>query len=155
MSAQIFTLVEALSAPEMFVVSAARVFRAIYEGTAPPCLCLCNMFRRAGMSASIEGFVFFQRALISDPARSFVAEQLRSRLVGAGELKLLHAIAVWQHYPRRQPERSLELIASMHTRRLAAASGRAFALDMLDARLVLPLRPRRAVSYFHELQTTH
>lgn len=137
MSAQIVTLVHALSMPEMFVVSAARVFRALRERTAPPCL--CRMFRTAGLMSSLENFVFFQRALASDPARSLRAETLPARVLGAGESRLLHAIACWQRHPEGRADLALAKVSSDRLRRHAAASGRAFALDMLDARLVLPV----------------
>lgn len=123
-------LVEMLETAESFVVCAARVHRALREGTAPPYLCLCSMFRAAEIPHALAPFAFFQAALAGDPQESFVASERCVRTVSACEVLLLEAIACWQRNPEARAESALDFVTTPRVRSIAAPPGRTFALEL-------------------------
>ena len=138
-------VVEMLEPAEIFVVCAARIYRALSEQTGPPSLCLCRIFNAAGISGALQTFAFFQSALVSDPERGFVAEDRGSRIVSEHEVRLLRTIARWQRTPWNPPELALDFVTAAATRRIAAPAGHAFSLEMASVGLwVRPHEPEPA-----------
>jgi len=134
------TFVETLNLAEMVALCAARTYRALHEPDGTPCACLCHILGAARIMPALPAFVHFQRALSVDPARTIVYEMRGARTLSMGELHLLRALARWQYRPDEDPQRALLCIAAATVRRIAAPSGRAFALQMAGAGLWLPER---------------
>ena len=147
-------VVEMLEPAEIFVVCAARIYRALSEQTGPPSLCLCRIFNAAGIPGALQTFAFFQSVLVSDPERRFVAEDRGSRVVSVPEVQLLRAIARWQRAPWSPPEHALDFVTAAATRRIAAPAGHAFSLEMASVGLwvrshePVPAEPRGRHSVF-------
>lgn len=153
-----FLMTDSLEISEKFVVCAARVYRALREHVGPGGTCLCRIFHAAELGPALPPFICFQNALSADPEQSLQADERGARFVSEREIRLLRAVAWWQHYPAENPESALLFVAPPTIRRIAAPAGRAFAVEMAAAGLFVPQRqatPIAAGDRFDEQTRMH
>ena len=133
-----FRYVETLTLPEMMAVSAARSYRALRERMPGQCCGLRQIFVSTHLVRALPVFIQFQTALSADPDQNLTPEAYGTSFLGEGEARLLCALAHWQYRPHEDPQESLAFIRAATVRRIAACTGRAFALQMASAGLWLP-----------------
>lgn len=129
-----------LTEVELFVLCAARVYRAGRRSPSVRYPCLPRLFDAIGLRSALPAFLQFQIALSADPDRSLTFENRHTRFVGEGEMALLQALRAWQCDPAGDAQSVLWFIRVRTIRRVAADAGREFALKMAAAGWILPVR---------------